>query len=236
MQCTRWCGRMISQTAIPAYWYLITRFGEVQNLLPAALWVCLALVRTDATRPLAYRWLFLLVLVSLLDTASKVVFIGWGMGMASWNFTGFSGHAMFSAAIYPLLMATLAARLSPGWQKLALGLGFMLAAVVGVSRLMVNAHSVSEVVLGWLLGSAVTLLAIAKPGLPRVAWRLYVPVLLAVWMVMAPLLSPPLPTHWVVTRLALLLSGRAQPYTRLDLHRHKHTLVPPHPVQARVLD
>jgi membrane-associated phospholipid phosphatase len=221
------------QAAIPGYWYVITRFGEVQNLLPAALWVCLALVRSEASRPLAYRWLFWLALVSLLDTASKVVFIGWGMGVASWNFTGFSGHAMFAAAIYPLLLATLAARFAPRWYKMALGVGFLLAVLVGVSRLMVNAHSVSEVLLGWLLGGAVTFLALGKSGLQPLAWRLYVPVVLALWMVVAPMLASPLPTQWVVTRLALLLSGRTQPYTRLDLHRRTHTLAPHHPVQTK---
>lgn len=221
----------MSGTDVPAYWYLITRFGEVQNLLPAALWVCLALVRAEATRAFALKWLFWLALVTLIDTASKLVFIGWGVGVASWNFTGFSGHAMFSAAIYPLLMVTLATRLSPGWQKAALGVGLALAVVVCVSRVMVNAHSVSEVVLGWLLGSVVTLLAIAKPGLQRVT-RPYVPVLLVVWMVMAPLLAPPVPTHWAVTRLALLLSGRAHPYTRLDLHRGWHLVPAAPPVQA----
>lgn len=224
----------MSEAVIPGYWFLITRFGEVQNLLPAALWVCLALVRAEATRPLAYRWLFWLALVTLLDTASKVVFIGWGVGVASWNFTGFSGHAMFSAAIYPLLMVTLAARLSPGWQKAALGVGLALAGVVCVSRVMVNAHSVSEVVLGWLLGSVVTVLAVSKLGLQIVNWRPYVPVLLAFWMVLAPLLAPPVPTHWMVTRLALLLSGRTHPYTRLDLHRGLRPVSPVQPVQATV--
>jgi len=223
---------MMSETGIPAYWYLITRFGEVQNLLPAALWVCLALVRSEATRAFAFRWLFWLVLVTLVNTASKLVFIGWGIGVASWNFTGFSGHAMFSAAIYPLLMVTLAARLSTGWQKAAFGVGLVLAVVVCVSRVMVNAHSVSEVVLGWLLGSVVTLLAITKPGLQHVTGRLYVPVLLAVWLVLAPLLAPPVPTHWAVTQLALLLSGRAHPYTRLDLHRGLHPVPAAPPVQA----
>lgn len=225
---------MMSGTDVPAYWYVITRFGEVQNLLPAALWVCLVLVRAEATRAFAFRWLFWLVLVTLVDTASKIVFIGWGVGVASWNFTGFSGHAMFSAAIYPLLMATLAAKWSPGWQKAALGVGLALAAVVCVSRVMVNAHSVSEVVLGWLLGSGVTLLAIATPGLQRLTWRPYVPVLLTLWMALAPLLAPPVPTHWAVTRLALLLSGRAHPYTRLDLHRGLHSLPLAQPVQPRL--
>lgn len=220
---------MISEIGIPGYWYLITRFGEVQNLLPAALWVCLMLVRAEATRPLAYRWLLGLALASLLGMASKLAFIGWGLGVKRWNFTGFSGHAMYSAAIYPLLMAMLAARLAPRWQRVAFVLGFGLAVVVAVSRVMVQAHSVSEVMLGLLLGSAVSLLAMTQTGLPHGTWRLYVPVLLAVWMVMAPLEAPPLPTHRMVTRLALLLSGHTKPYTRLDLLRRARAKMPVHP-------
>lgn len=176
----------MSETAIPTYWDVITRFGEVQTLLPAALWVCLALLRSQATRVLAYRWLFWLALVTLLNAASKLAFIGWGVGVASWNFTGFSGHAMFSAAIYPLLLVTLVARRSPGWHRAALGLGLVLAAGVALSRVMVNAHSVSEVVLGWLLGSGVTLLAMSRPALQSARWHLSVPTLLALWMVLAP--------------------------------------------------
>ena len=225
---------MMSETAFPTYWYVITRFGEVQTLLPAALWVCLALLRSQATRVLAYRWLFWLALVTLLNAASKLAFIGWGVGVASWNFTGFSGHAMFSAAIYPLLLVTLVARCSPGWHKAALGLGLVLAAGVALSRVMVNAHSVSEVVLGWLLGSGVTLLAMSRPALQSARWHLYVPTLLALWMVLAPLLAPPAPTHWMVTRLALLLSGRTQPYTRLDLTRELRPLPPTPLPQATV--
>ena len=225
---------MMSETAIPTYWHVITRFGEVQTLLPAALWVCLALMRSQATRVLAYRWLFWLALVTLLTLASKLAFIGWGVGVASWNFTGFSGHAMFSAAIYPLLLVTLVARRSPGWHRAALGLGLVLAAGVALSRVMVNAHSVSEVVLGWLLGSGVTLLAMSRPGLQSARWHLSVPTLLALWMVLAPLLEPPAPTHWMVTRLALLLSGRTQPYARLDLLRAVRPLPPPAALQATV--
>jgi hypothetical protein len=175
-----------------------------------------------------------LTLVTLLDTASKVAFIGWGWGVERWNFTGFSGHAMFSAAIYPLLMATLAASWAPGWRKVGLGAGFALAALVAVSRVMVDAHSVSEAVLGLLLGSAVTLSAIWQTGLPQAVWRAYVPVLLGLWMVMAPLVAPPLPTHWMVTRLALLLSGHARPYTRLDMLRSLHPKTPVLRVQPSV--
>jgi hypothetical protein len=40
-----------------SYWHVITRLGEVQLLLPAALLTCLALLNLQDTRHLAIRWL-----------------------------------------------------------------------------------------------------------------------------------------------------------------------------------
>jgi membrane-associated phospholipid phosphatase len=198
-------------------WHLVTRLGEAQYLLPAALWACLALMRHDATRSLACRWSQTLLIATVLTMASKLAFIGWGLGSAQWNFTGVSGHAMFASAILPLLVATLTSRLSAAWQRGAVLLSFVLVIAIGVSRLMVGAHSASEVLAGLLLGSAASAFAMAHVGLPREISNLYLPLVVVVWLLVAPLQAPQFPTHSLVTRLALLLSGHDKPYTRRDL-------------------
>jgi membrane-associated phospholipid phosphatase len=200
-------------------WHFITRLGEAQYLLPAALWSCLALLRHDSTRSLAYRWLQTLLAATILTTASKIAFIGWGLGIAQWNFTGVSGHAMFASAVFPLLVATLTSRLPPGWQKMAVVFSFALVIAIGISRLMVGAHSVSEVLAGLLLGSAASAFAMAHVGLPRATLNFYVPLVVVVWLVVAPLQAPQYQTHSLVTRLALLLSGHEKPYTRSEMMR-----------------
>ena len=218
---------MMDGASSASYWHLITRLGEVQLLLPAALWASLALLHQPGTRLFAMRWLQALGVAALLTTSSKIAFIGWGIGFAAWNFTGISGHAMFASAIYPLLMATLASRLPPGWQKASVQLGFVLVILVGISRVMVGAHSVSEVLAGLLVGGAASAFAMAKVGLPRATLNLYVPLVVVVWLVLAPLQTPQLPTHSLVTRLALQLSGHAKPHTRTEMLRaaRAHELV-----------
>ena len=86
------------------FWHLLTRLGEMQILLPAALLAMLAMFRRPEARPLAGWWGVFLMTAALITTASKVAFMGWGLGSAELDFTGISGHAMFAAAVYPLLI------------------------------------------------------------------------------------------------------------------------------------
>ncbi|BCO27594.1 hypothetical protein MIZ03_2483 [Rhodoferax lithotrophicus] len=203
------------------FWHFVTRLGELQLLLPVALWVCRDLMRQEASRSLAVHWLFLLAMAVLLTLASKIAFIGWGVGIAAWNFTGISGHAMFAAAVFPPLMATLSSRLSPGGRMMLLVLGVALAAMVAVSRIEVGAHSLSEVLAGLCVGGIVSAYLIFDANHTRVRLSLYVPVLVIAWLIIVPTQAPQLPTHSLVTQLALKLSGHSHAYTRSELLRHK---------------
>jgi membrane-associated phospholipid phosphatase len=206
---------------LPAYpvWPVITRLGEAQILLPAALALCAWLGRRAPARPLVAWWLGLLALAVLITTASKVAFLGWGVGSAWLDFTGVSGHAMFAAAIYPLLLGVEAAGRSAAWQRLAFGAGVSLALLVAVSRVMVGAHSVSEVVAGLAVGGAASAWALGQGHLPRLRVPVLLPVALAAWLALTPAHAPPSRTHTWVTRLSLAMSGRTEPYTRSDLRR-----------------
>ena len=204
----------IVSSHLQSYWDLLTRLGEVQILLPAALLAMLVLAHRTDTRSLATTWLGLLCLTALLTTASKIAFIGWGIGSATLDFTGISGHTMFAAAVYPLLLGTLTSRLPPWGQQVAVAAGFALALLVGMSRLEVGAHSVSEVVAGLLLGGAASAFALARSGLPRAPIGSSLTVLVALWVLITPIHIPPVPTHSLVTRLALNLSGSPVPHTR----------------------
>ena len=208
----------IASSPLQSFWYLLTRLGEVQILLPAALLAMLVLAHRADTRPLATSWLGLLCLTALLTTASKIAFIGWGIGSATLDFTGISGHTMFAAAVYPLLLGTLTSRLPPWGQQVAVTAGYALALLVGMSRLEVGAHSVSEVVAGLLLGGAASALAMARAGLPRSRIGSSLTVLVTLWVLITPIHIPPVPTHSLVTRLALSLSGSPVPHTRSAMH------------------
>lgn len=200
-------------------WIAVTRLGDGQFLLPAALlaaWWLAWRLRAGAT---ARAWIGLLALAIAVTTASKLAFMGWGVGVASLNFTGFSGHAMFAGAVYPMLARIGAINAPTPLQKLAYALGVALALLIAVSRLEVNAHSVSEVVTGSLLGLAASGLALRWHPIPSRSATLWVPVLLTVCVMAIPMKLPPSLTHQMVTQLALSLSQRDLPYTRADLHR-----------------
>lgn len=205
-------------------WQLLTRLGEAEILLPAALLTVLAVLRRPEARPLAAGWLALLGAGVLLTTVTKVAFIGWGIGWPELNFTGVSGHTMFASAVYPVLLGTLASDMPPRARLLAIAAGCALALLIGVSRIKVGAHSSSEVLAGWLVGGAVSATVLVAGRLPRAMVGPVVPVLVVVWLGGMPAHAPASVTHSAVTQLALTLSGNTVPYTRSDmLRRRTHT-------------
>ena len=155
---------------ISLFWLGFTRLGEAQILLPATLAVYgWTIWRAPASRACASRWLMCVALAAVLTTITKVAFIGYGVGNAALDFTGLSGHAMFSAAILPVLMRLLVVDQSPRRARAMVALGYVLAFGVAVSRVQVDAHSVSEVIGGALCGGAASALALTT-------WR-HLPVL-----------------------------------------------------------
>jgi membrane-associated phospholipid phosphatase len=202
-------------TTQPA-WHTLSRLAEMGILMPLALLVAWRMVRDPNSRILALRWMLALALASVLTTTSKVAFIGWGIGSAALNFTGVSGHTMVATAVYPVLLSVLLPAGVSG--RLGIGLGTTLALLIGGSRVELGAHSWSEVIAGWLLGGVVTWEAL-RTASPAAAplhgfWWLGGA---AAWLLSCVTLAPITPTHSMVTRVALVLSGHSVPYTRHQL-------------------
>ncbi len=212
------------------FWYVVTRLGEAQILLPAfcagALWLAFARpagargrlaqgaahAHDHPARLSALRWVAAICATTAVTTASKVAFLGFGAGIAALDFTGFSGHSMYATAILPVLGAIVAGR------RGAI-VGVALAALITYSRVTLNAHSWSEAIAGMALGATAAgwTLAdyLAHPGAVRTPW--WLPLLLAVWLTLLPMRAPPSRTHGLVVSIALKLSGRQRPYTRFEL-------------------
>jgi hypothetical protein len=196
------------------FWNVVTRLGEAQILLPALVVVAVWLGwRSSAPRTAAW-WLGLVALAAAVTTVTKIAFIGWGVGYAPLDFTGVSGHAMFAAAVLPLLARSMVPARARAWRVPAVGGAYTLAAVIALSRLATGAHSPSEVVVGYLLGAAASALAMVLGAMPRREAPRVIVVALLAWMVATPAGAPPSRTHGWVTAIALSLSGRPAPYTR----------------------
>jgi membrane-associated phospholipid phosphatase len=150
-----------------------------------------------------------------LVVATKIAFIGWGIGIRPLDFTGASGHAMRAMAIAPV-MAYLLLQKAPSRVRLSGVLaGTAFGIVIGISRVVVHAHSVSEVVAGWLLGGLVSLSFIQLSG--SLQKCLFNPTRIALGMAALlafALFAKPAPTQRWLTEASLYLSGRDKPFVR----------------------
>jgi len=203
-------------------WTAFTWLGDSGLLLPVAALITLWLAASRRTWPTALLWLVLFGAGSMAVLVSKLAFIGWGIGIASLDFTGFSGHSALAASVWPVVLWLLASR-APHWTRVSLVcLGALLAAGIGVSRLVLDAHSPSEVIAGLALGWAVSgafLVLQRRQGHPSLRGTLVAVSL----MLLAALRDPgvPAPTQNLLERIAVRLSGAERPYTREDLRARR---------------
>lgn len=204
------------------FWHGFTWLGDSGLLLPVAVLLPLVLLRTPSGRRTALEWCVAFGLGSVLIAASKLAFMGWGIGSARLNFTGFSGHTAIAASVWSMVFWVAMAGRSPRARTLAVVAGCALGACIGLSRLAIHAHSVSEVVAGLLLGVAIVLGFVFFGRLhapPRLAWYAIAACLLAPLAFQVP--GTPAPTHGLLEKVAVRLAGIERPYTRADLLRQR---------------
>ncbi|MFZ2268278.1 MAG: phosphatase PAP2 family protein [Azonexus sp.] len=198
-------------------WPVITHLGTASIVLPLVLIAAIALW-TCGQRAALRNWLLALAVAAGIALLSKVMFIGWGMGIAAIDFTGLSGHALLATAVLPILFAWLWAPLRGPFNRAGAVLGLLLGALVAVSRVVLGAHSVSEALLGWLAGFMVSWVALNSLSDPtHRPWLTRLSILLLALALIGDI-STYLPTHHWETALALRLSGRSKPFTRQHLH------------------
>lgn len=203
------------------FWPYLTWFGDSGFLLPAALWIAVWLGVRSATRPVAWLWMLLFGVGSSLIAASKIAFLGWGIGSATLNFTGFSGHTALSASVWPVACWLTASNWERRFRLSAVWLGLLFAALIGVSRLALYAHSKSEVVAGFALGFVVSagfLWQQHRLPQPRLNWTLVLISLSTPMLFLRPGGSgASAPTQSALEMIATRLAGIERPYTRADL-------------------
>ncbi|OBV41493.1 phosphatase PAP2 family protein [Janthinobacterium psychrotolerans] len=153
----------------------------------------------------------------LLVVLSKLAFIGWGIGSARLDFTGFSGHAMRAGAVFPVLMYVALQRAPLSWRQAGVLLGVAYALLVATSRVVVQAHSGSEAASGCLLGLA---MAFGFMWQARGAVNFAVSHALALTslalMVLITFKAEPMPTEDWLQKIALRLSGHERVFSRAD--------------------
>jgi membrane-associated phospholipid phosphatase len=197
-------------------WSMVTHFGQFELVFPAVLLVAALIWVQSKERNFVLWWLVGVFLAVTLTLASKIAFIGWGIGVDAIDFTGISGHSLCAAAAYPVLMVVVLGGARPHRRLAMKILGWAVAILIGVSRLMIGAHSPSEVLAGLALGFLVSEIALAKAHNVKLDFQVPAVLALFVWFASGVNERPPLQlnTHSRITTFALALSGNKVPHIR----------------------
>lgn len=220
----------LSMDTIPLdFWVLVSGFGGSAVMLPIALAIGAWRAHSLSWRSAAI-WLALVGVAGACVAATKIAFIGWGVGVRSLDFTGISGHSALATAVFPVLLYIMLDTARPALRLAGAVVGLAFGALVGASRLVLHAHSVSEIVAGCLLGALVAVVYIwftrRIPASRMHPWLVACTALL----MLGALHGLRAPTQRWVTHIALSLSGHEQPYIRA---RWKKGLAPRCLVRAR---
>ena len=171
-------GRRVTE-----FWVFITDLGDSAVTLTLAAAVLAWLGLATRARSAFWTWGGGIAACGLTMAALKVLFRSCGHGWID-QVASPSGHAAMSAVVYGglVLLAGRGAGRVP--QALLLLAVLVLVAVIGVSRVELNAHSLSEVLIGLGVGTGVTMLMQRRladgPPVAGAGWALGGAVVLAV--------------------------------------------------------
>jgi membrane-associated phospholipid phosphatase len=128
----------------------LTGFGDAALLLPLAAAILIWLLSSRAPRAAAW-WAIAVFICGGVTAVLKILF--WGCPPVS-DLHSPSGHTALSTLVYGAL-ALITAVEGGRWRLwLAAAAGGALIVGIGVSRLLLDVHSIPEVIIGWLIGGA----------------------------------------------------------------------------------
>lgn len=200
-------------------WHHVTSFGDSALLLPVIAWMAIVLAMSPRRRD-ALRWVVAAIACGGMVALSKLAFMAWGIGPPGLDYTGFSGHTALALLTWPSLAALLVRRTANrplAW--LAIAAGVALGGAVGISRLALEVHSLSEVIMGATLGVIVAAWFIhgLRPDDAPPAWHLLLLAtgIVILWFVFY---GRVFPSQHVLKDIALWVSGHSNVFTR---HAHR---------------
>ena len=194
------------------FWTCFTKLADTNVMMPLAFLLATWLACLRRWREAAL-WLTLFCGALAIVAATKIAYVGWGIGIASLDFTGISGHAMRAATVAPVFAYLALRKRTPVAVAGALIIGIAFSVLIAVSRLVLHQHSISEVVFGLLLGGAASFAFLLRRTRRIMPWDIAIVVLCAV-ITISGVMARPAPTERWIVEVALYLSGRDQPYHR----------------------
>lgn len=201
--------------ANPTIWHNLTSAGDSAVLLPLIAWISVWLIVPAQTRRDGWRWLLAVAVCGGVVTLSKLLFMAWDVGLPGLDYTGYSGHSALSALVWPSVAALLARRGGLTVQLAAIGVGVVLALGIAVSRIVLKAHSASEVLLGFTLGLTIAgWLVLARPVAQRASPRAIALLAGVSLLLVLTFYGRVFPSQHYLKQIALTISGREQVFRR----------------------
>jgi membrane-associated phospholipid phosphatase len=182
-------------------------------MVPVALAIAAWLSASRAWRS-ALAWLSLFGAGAFFVFCTQVAYAGWGIGLPQVDFTELSGHAMGATSVLTVAGYFIGGRFSKSAALIAGSLGFCAGILVGISRVILGDHSLSEVIAGCALGGSI---ALATTGVIRARLSMVAAPIIFALTVLAlvfTLHGHKAPSHRFAVKVALYLSGRATPFVR----------------------
>lgn len=196
----------------------VTRFADMAIMLPAAAVVASWLLLARSPRA-ALAWLAVLGASYLPVIVSKLAFKGWGLGIRSLDFAVISGQALNATLMGTVLLSLLTRQLRPRLRWPAGMAGLCAGGWFALTRVAGHSHSLSEALLGFLLGAAAAgffLRRLERYPLQRLR---PLPLLLGIGLIGYATTLPRLPVEEWLDRLALGISGHAEVFVPGDWQR-----------------
>ncbi len=223
-----------------SFWSFFIGLGDSALTIPLALGIALALAFQRAVRP-ALTWLLAFGIGLAVIAAGKLAFALFGWSLPAFDFYVISGHAMLTAAVYPMLFGSLVRASSPRMRRMAIITGLALAAAMAVILVTTLQHTLSETLLGSLVGLMVAFIGLRKPTAIRIrpaALAAFIPLSCLV------LLNATMPVHaamqglWHHLGAQVGASGKYIRYIEFDTQAGKPVVViipPKNPPRGRKL-
>jgi hypothetical protein len=194
-------------------WVRLVHIGDAKILIPVAVAITIFLLLNRAWR-LTLWWTVLFWASLALVLASKIAFIGWGLGIEKIDYKAVSGHAMLTAAVLPVMFHLILRQRRGVSEHAGEFLGFALAISVSVCLVAFDFHAPSEAIFGSILGSSVSLVFLRLAEASSATFRMnrwIIPVSVATFLLLH--YARLIPTQYWMTRIALYLSGHDLPYS-----------------------
>lgn len=195
-----------------ASWMNVINLGDTGIMIPAVAAIATWLITGHAWR-MALWWLIIFWAGFSLVVASKIAFLGWGLGIRLLDFKALSSHAMLSSSVAPVLFYLILQRAPIIVRVTGITLGVVFGVVMGFCLVGFHFHTVSETIGGFVLGCFVSLgfiwmsssLTSPRPNFWLVPFAIFT--FVCVWYI-----RPSTVAYLIVKAAALYLSGHDEPY------------------------